>query len=159
MIVEEYILKRNNFIGELGEMCFTQCVSYAHRTRGKDLLFLDKVPFSVPEQIKAFLKKYWYTLDAFRFAPTEQHFLEIFEVKTTHLPFSTSSSSRMYGLTGRQIQAFKEAAQLGIKITEVRVQLLPNWRIQIETRPFSFDNFFFSEGGPNSKIKNKIPRD
>lgn len=158
MIIEEYILKRNNVIGRLGELCFTQCVPYAHSTREKDILFLDRIPFSVPEHIKAFLKKYWYTIDAFRLAPEEQHFLELFEIKTTQLPVSLSPSSRRYGLTGRQLQAFKEALELGIKITEARVQLLPNWRISIETRPFSFDNFFFSEGGPNSKIKNKIPR-
>lgn len=159
MIIEGSILKRNNFIGKLGEMCLTQCVPYAYRTREKDTGFLENVPFSVPEPIKEFLKKYWYTIDAFRFAPGEQYFLEIFEIKTTGVRYVVPEKYKLAGITQRQRQAYQEAQTLNIKITDARVSFLSDWNVRIEMRPFSFDNYIISEGGPNSKIKNKIPRD
>ena len=73
----------SNLKAEIGEILAKYNTSRAHRTRELTPEFLDKISIKIPADAKNYLKKYFYSIDIFRFRYKNQKFeLELFEVKT-----------------------------------------------------------------------------
>ncbi len=137
----------NNVIGEIGEVMACRLIPYAHRTKGKTRGFLDQeLPFEIPDYIKTFLKKYWRSIDLFRFRSGEKFYCEFIEVKTYSKPKWIDKYEGVK-LTSNTMRIYKEARQLGIITKICYIYFYPNWTFSYSFKDLEFRKCYVNKGG------------
>lgn len=137
--------------GRIGELLAKREIKYSHSTKELSPSSLDAFPFSVPEEIKKYLLKNWYSLDLFSFVLDENLIVQnlcIYEVKVrnyTHLLEPRYSKSL---LTNNCLNVYREALSLGFSVKHVEVILLDDWNYYLTIKDFDIDNFYISDGTP-----------
>lgn len=147
---------RGTLKGDVGEAIYLALNKYAHGTKFDSYLWLNKVPFSIPEKIIMFLQENWATIDAFEFHVVNNIAINItfYEIKSVNYyatgginfgqkPFITKSASQFYA----------DAINRGYEVKTVKIVLYDDWNFEVIETKYDVSEFEIYDGNPKySKI-------
>ncbi len=152
--------ERGSIKGDIGEVLVKNKLLYLHRTRELSPTWLETRIYKIPQKIKEFLLKHWYTIDLFKFINENNvvKTLELYEVKVRgyyNKRWEDSNRWKFYKSTisTNALKAYKEAQEIGFNVKIAEVRLYDDWECEILYYDFKPEEFYISDG--NSKYSKK----
>jgi len=148
----KYDLRRQNINlkSEVGEIIAKHRIPYLHLIRERKQDYLDKkFPFGyLPEKVKKFLMKNWFSIDSFRFRSKDYKFenLELFEIKLRSYYPNLKKEAYIVDVTKNELKIYKEARKRGFDVFVVVIWLYDDWRYDIKINNFSSMPLKIAEG-------------
>lgn len=148
----KYDLRRQNIKlkSELGEIIAKHRIPYLHLIREHKKDYLNqKFPFGeLPKDVREFLIKNWYSLDAFRFKSNNYQFtnLELFEVKVRSYYPNLRKEAYIIDMTSNELNLYKIARKKGFDVFVIEIWLYDDWRYDIKIKNFDKADIKLAEG-------------
>lgn len=149
--------------GDIAEVIVQHKINFGHRPREVSPTFLDEIRnYEIPQTIKDFLRKHWYTIDIFAFVVENGKVtnLEIYEVKCTNLydPSYVQQHRFKPKITSNSLLAYSEGMALGFKVKFAEVIFLDFWEYYICFKKFNPDDFYIYDGSTQKYLKKSTVR-
>ena len=149
----KYDLRREKNIrlkSELGEIIAKSKIPYLHLIREHKKDYLEqKFPFGfIPDNVRLFLKKNWFSLDAFRFKTPELRFsnLQLFEIKLRSYFPNLRKEAYIIDMTPNELEIYKKARIMGFEVFVVTIWLYDDWRYDFLIKSFDSSKIKIVEG-------------
>jgi len=148
----EYDLRRQNIKikSEVGEVIAKHRVPYLHLRREYKQDYLDqRFPFGfIPLSVKEFIKKYWFSIDAFRFVSENYQFsnIEFYEIKVRNYYPNLRKEAYIPDMTKRELDIYEKAIKAGFIVKVIIIWFYDDWRYDIVIKDFNPRDFKIAEG-------------
>ncbi|MFH2028827.1 MAG: hypothetical protein ABIJ08_06825 [Nanoarchaeota archaeon] len=148
----KYDLRRQDIKlkSELGEIITKHKIAYLHLRREHKKDYLGQVfPFGkLPNNVKSFLEKNWFSIDAFRFKSRNFKFLnlQLFEIKLRSYYPNLRKEGYIIDMTKKELSIYKMARTLGFEVYVVTIWLYDDWKYDLKLNNFDNAKIKIAEG-------------
>tara|TARA_Y100000034_G_C6902801_1_gene417965 strand:+ start:3152 stop:3604 length:453 start_codon:yes stop_codon:yes gene_type:complete len=140
----------NNVKGRIAEEIAIHLINRGVRCKTRNSNIIDEFP--IKEELRNFLKKYWYYFDIIRFNEVNR-VIEIYEVKSRKWVRDRKAHWKKYAINPYCLEMYKTAIKNGMVVRIFDIAFLSNWNFSYTIK--LFDEKLFSVSKSRGQGSNK----